>query len=72
MSGKAEIIDGVKPDVIGSDPEKIPSHTTNEQWGDQITHEMLEELAPNGEGDYILEKINTMSEEEAIVDFLAS
>lgn len=27
---------------------------------------MLEELAPNGEGDYILDKINNMSEEGAL------
>ncbi|KAK4108537.1 OPT superfamily oligopeptide transporter [Canariomyces notabilis] len=27
---------------------------------------MLEELAPNGEGDYILDKINNMTEEEAL------
>lgn len=37
-----------------------------EQYGDQIPHEMLETLAPNGEGEFILAKINGMSEEEAL------
>jgi hypothetical protein len=46
--------------------EKLPVHVTNGQYGDQISSEMLKELAPNGEGDYILDKINTMTEEEAI------
>lgn len=66
MSGTVEIIDdGVTP--IDSDPEKTPYfNATSERYGDQISHEMLEELAPNGEGDYILDKINNMSEEEAL------
>jgi hypothetical protein len=66
MSGTVEIIDdGVKPNMSGSDPEKTPQ-ANSERFGDQITHEMLKDLAPNGEGDYILEKINTMTEEEAL------
>ena len=36
------------------------------RYGDQIPPEMLETLAPNGEADFILDKINGMSEEEAI------
>jgi hypothetical protein len=36
------------------------------EFGDQIPHELLESLAPNGEEDYILDKINSMSEEEAL------
>jgi hypothetical protein len=34
--------------------------------GDQIPHALLEELAPNGEGEYILDKVNAMSEAEAL------
>jgi hypothetical protein len=66
MSGTVEVIDdGVTP--IDSDPEKTPyANATGDRYGDQISHEMLEVLAPNGEGDYILGKINNMSEEEAL------
>ncbi|KJZ74505.1 hypothetical protein HIM_06101 [Hirsutella minnesotensis 3608] len=46
--------------------EKPPVRVTEENYGDQIPFEMLETLAPNGEADFILEKINTMSEEEAL------
>lgn len=49
-----------------SDPEKVQQGVNESRVGDQIPHEMLEELAPNGEGDYILEKINNMTEEEAL------
>lgn len=67
MSGTVEIVDDeVTPNTFGSDPEKTPPKATDEQFGDQIPHEMLEVLAPNGEGDYILEKINSMTEEEAL------
>lgn len=68
MSGAAEIIDhGVEP--YSSDQEKHPKSAgeeTHEAWGDQISHEMLEILAPNGEGDYILDIINNMTEDEAV------
>lgn len=66
MSGTVEEIndDGIAPRT--SDPEKTPYRTTDERYGDQISHEMLEELAPNGEGEFILDKINNMTEEEAI------
>lgn len=56
--------DGITPAI--EDPEKTPARATEERIGDQIPHEMLEELAPNGEGEYILDKINSMSEEEAL------
>jgi hypothetical protein len=46
--------------------EKLPMRTTNGQFGDQIPHEMLKELAPNGEEEYIVNKINNMTEDEAI------
>jgi len=49
-----------------SDPKKMPTEITSGRIGDQISHEMLEELAPNGEGEYILDKINNMTEEEAV------
>lgn len=68
MPGTAEIIDdNVSTNAYGSDPEKAQAEGHNgRQIGDQISHEMLEELAPNGEGDYILEKVNGMTEEEAL------
>ncbi|KAI1081027.1 OPT oligopeptide transporter protein-domain-containing protein [Whalleya microplaca] len=50
----------------GRDPEKIPVRVTQERIRDQIPHEMLEELAPNGDGEYILEQIDNMTEEEAV------
>jgi len=62
------VVDGgdIAPDLSDRDAEKIQSNSaTNERWGDQIPHEMLEELAPNGEGEYLLDKINNMTEEEA-------
>ena len=67
MSRTMEIMvdDGIMPNEYG-DPEKIQPRVTQEQYGDQITHEMLEALAPNGEGDYILDIINNMTEEEAV------
>jgi hypothetical protein len=66
MSRTMEIMvdNGIRPNEYG-DPEKIQPRVTQEQYGDQITHEMLEALAPNGEGDYILDIIN-MAEEEAV------
>lgn len=67
MSHSVEIIDdGVEP--YSSDAEKHPKSAgeeTHEAWGNQITHEMLEILAPNGEGEHILNIINNMTEEEA-------
>jgi hypothetical protein len=56
----------IPPKAFGSEPEKTSPQLREEKYGDQIPHEMLETLAPNGEGDYILEKINNMSEEEAL------
>jgi hypothetical protein len=46
--------------------EKLPVQVSNGRFGDQISSEMLKELAPNGEEEYILDKINNMTEEEAI------
>ncbi|KAJ0384647.1 hypothetical protein COL922a_007962 [Colletotrichum nupharicola] len=66
MSGKAEIT-ADRPSPAADDIEKIPAKVeSNERIGDQISHEKLEELAPNGEHEYVLEKINGMTEEEAI------
>lgn len=57
--------EGVTP--LSPDPEKYPHTGVSEgNWGDEIPHEMLETLAPNGEGEYILDKINNMSEDEAV------
>ncbi|KAF2669562.1 OPT-domain-containing protein [Microthyrium microscopicum] len=52
---------------LGSeDSEKNSTRITNGKIGDQVSHEMLEVLAPNGEGEYILDKINNMTEETAL------
>jgi hypothetical protein len=57
----------VTTDTFTPDSEKkIQAHVATEHIGDQIPHEILEELAPNGEGEYILGIINSMSEEEAM------
>ncbi|KAH8648569.1 OPT oligopeptide transporter protein-domain-containing protein [Xylariales sp. PMI_506] len=70
MSGTVEINDDsvqVAP-PSNADPEKTAAGVVSsvERVGDQISHEMLEELAPTGDGEYLLEKINEMSEEEAV------
>ncbi|GKT92254.1 oligopeptide transporter protein [Colletotrichum tofieldiae] len=71
MSGKAETV-GEDPTPArdgDEDIEKVPAqvnHNPEQKISDQISHEKLEELAPNGEGEYILGKINGMSEEEAL------
>lgn len=64
MAEKVQYADaGISP----THPEKaIPHVGEEENWGDQISHELLETLAPNGESEYILDKINNMTEEEAI------
>ncbi|CZR67174.1 related to Oligopeptide transporter 2 [Phialocephala subalpina] len=68
MSGQVEINEGVEP--YSSDTEKHPKGASDDvheaNWGDQISHEMLEVLAPNGEGEHILSIINNMTEEEAV------
>lgn len=69
MAEKVEVVDNVEisADPPPGDPEKTKSRSSeHERIGDQIPHEMLEELAPNGEGEYILDKINNMTEEEAL------
>jgi hypothetical protein len=53
------------PKSFSVDHEKTPE-ATSEKFGEQISHELLEILAPNGEGDYILDIINKMTEEEAL------
>ncbi|KAK6070846.1 oligopeptide transporter protein [Seiridium cupressi] len=67
MAGNIEIVDDtVSAARPRSDPEKMPAGANTERVGDQIPHQMLEELAPNGEAEYILDKINNMTEDEAI------
>lgn len=67
MASKIEVVDeGIVPAPGTSDPEKIPARAATNKISDQIPHEMLEELAPNGEGEWLLEKINDMSDEEAL------
>lgn len=71
MSGRVEMVDelddGVAPKTNSSEDEKFqPDVATAELIGHQISHEMLEELAPNGEGEHILNIIKAMTEEEAL------
>ncbi|KAK4231881.1 putative oligopeptide transporter [Podospora fimiseda] len=80
MASEPKIVDGV--DIVPQnsnsdrDPEKIQTKSTTrpsledetspQDFTDQIPHSLLEELAPNGEGDYILSKINEITTEEAL------
>lgn len=67
MSEKVQPHDeGVTP--IDANPEKnaYADLSPEGNWGDEIPHEMLETLAPNGESEYILDKVNNMSEDEAL------
>ncbi|KAJ0306310.1 hypothetical protein COL516b_004768 [Colletotrichum fioriniae] len=68
MSGKVETVGEEPTPARDEDIEKIPARVDNpeQKISDQISHEKLEELAPNGEGEYILEKINEMTEEDAL------
>lgn len=62
-----EKVQNVTEGIAPTDPEKAPHHVGEEaNWGEQIPHEMLETLAPNGESEYILDKINNFNEEDAI------
>ena len=76
MSRPEAIVEFVDDDEVApaygsdsKDPGKTPQ-VIEENWGDQISQTMLEELAPNGEGEYFLDIINNMTEEQAfaIVD----
>ena len=62
--------DGITPTTSPiHDPEKYMSRTgthSETRISDQIPHEMLEVLAPNGEWEYITSKVDTMSTEEAL------
>ncbi|KAK4233856.1 OPT oligopeptide transporter protein-domain-containing protein [Achaetomium macrosporum] len=69
MAKKAVVTDEVETvlESPGYDAEKTPSRAAgHRRIGEEIPHRMLEELAPNGEGEYILDKINNMTEEEAL------
>ncbi|PNY21070.1 Oligopeptide transporter 2 [Tolypocladium capitatum] len=66
MAGKAEVVNhGIESPGIETQ-EKPSGRIAEERYGDQVSHEILEALAPNGEGEYILDKINSTSEEEAL------
>lgn len=75
MATKPELVEDADlvPEISDRDPEKTgPRSSGHERIGDQIPHKLLDELAPNGEGEYILDKINNMTEEEAIAIVRAS
>jgi hypothetical protein len=59
-------IQAARGSSLEMDPEKDRSRLDSVKIGDTIPHEMLEEYAPNGEMDYLLEKINEMTTEEAV------
>ncbi|KAK3901545.1 OPT oligopeptide transporter protein-domain-containing protein [Staphylotrichum tortipilum] len=58
----------IAPSTAEMDVEKMQTSPRGDELllGAHIPHELLEELAPNGEGEYILDKINNMTEEEAV------
>lgn len=63
----AEKSHNINEGISSTDPEKALHHVGQEEnWGDQIPHEMLRTLAPNGESEYILDKINNFSEGDSI------
>lgn len=61
------LYEAVEP-VPSMDAEKHGVHRSSDNvpYADQIPHDMMEGLAPNGEGDYIREKVNGIPEEEAL------
>ncbi|GJN75641.1 hypothetical protein PLIIFM63780_009148 [Purpureocillium lilacinum] len=65
---RVEAVDDVdsSPAIQTVSEEKPTLSRIMSRYGDQIPHEMMETLAPNGEAEYILDKINNMSEDEAI------
>ena len=65
---RVEAVDDVdsSPAIQTVSEEKPTLSRFMSRYGDQIPHEMMETLAPNGEAEYILDKINNMSEDEAI------
>lgn len=59
--------DITSPNVSDRDAEKTQARSgATEGYADQIPDTMLKVIAPNGETEYILDKINNMTEEEAI------
>lgn len=69
MAQNVRIIDpaAIVPHASNRDTEKTKSRSAeHERIGNHFPHRLLEELAPNGEADYILNNINNMSEEEAV------
>lgn len=67
MIEKAEPFDeGVTPASPDLEKSRHAAGVSEGTWGDEVPHEMLETLAPNGESEYILDKINSMSEEQAV------
>lgn len=67
MDKVTSVHDGVEP-LPSPDSEKHGVYTSSDNvpYADQIPHEMMEGLAPNGEADYIRDKINHMSEDDAL------
>ncbi len=69
MAKATSVHEAVEP-AASPDAEKHGIYTTtsadNVPYADQIPHEMMETLAPNGEADFIRAKINAMSEDEAL------
>lgn len=69
MAEKVGVVENAETtlEIQDGDLEKTkPRPISSGRIGDQIPKKLLEELAPNGEGEYLLEKINSMTEEEAI------
>jgi hypothetical protein len=63
------VVDGddINPNVSDRDAEKTQARSgATEGYADQIPDDLLKVIAPNGESEYILDKINNMTEEEAV------
>ncbi|KAM0666872.1 hypothetical protein ACQRIT_005572 [Beauveria bassiana] len=61
-----EAVEALPPPSPDAEKHGVHASVGGVPYADQIPHEMMEGLAPNGEADYIRDKINHMSEDEAL------
>ncbi|PHH79098.1 hypothetical protein CDD82_2589 [Ophiocordyceps australis] len=52
-------------EYMGNEPS-VGTKITESRFSNQISDEQLQTLAPNGEGEFILDRINSMGEDEAL------
>jgi len=66
---KGQAVDDIHPargSSLEMDPEKDRSRLDSDKIGDMIPDELLKEYAPNGETEYLIEKVNEITVEEAV------